>query len=207
MDGGIKIMKYVRKFSVFIISILSMCFIFGCGSEPTKSPAQVITDEIEGIKGGDREVYKNMFWHGMIDMDSDKSTKELFQNSSVKIDKAISDINYTVNSESISGDSAVVNVTLTGPELDVVWSELVNTVKKDISSGLISITNLNLEIIGERYDKIICDLLDNNMKTSTRTMDIKLEKKNGEWQINEDNLVKLTINMHPDKVKHVLNHI
>jgi len=200
-------MKYVRSCIVFCFSILVMCIMLGC-SQLAESPSQVVSKEIDNIKGGNRDLYKNMFLNGIVDINFEESEKELFKNSSVKIDRALSDITYTINSEKIFGDEAVVNVTLTGPELDLVWSKLVNCVKSDISSGAIGITNLNLEIIVDRYDKIISDFLDNNMKTSTRSMDIKLKKDNGQWKISDsDNIVKLTINVHPDNVKHILNHI
>lgn len=201
-------MKYVRKFISVAMSMLCICFMFGCGSQPAKDPSAVVSEEIDNIKDGNRDLYKNMFWHGSINMDSDKSAKELFKESSAKVDNALSNITYTINSEDIYGDEAVVNVTLTGPELDTVWSKLVNRIKDDISSRAINIANLNFETIAERYDKIISEILDENMKTSTRTMDIKLKKDNGQWKItNTDNIVKLTINMHPDRVKHVINHI
>ncbi|NME81548.1 DUF5105 domain-containing protein [Clostridium sp. SM-530-WT-3G] len=201
-------MKYVRRFISVIMSMLCIYFMIGCGSQPAKAPSVVVSEEIDNIKNGNRDLYKNMFWHGMININSDRSVKDIFQNSSRKIDKALGDITYTINSENISGDEAIVNVTVTGPELDNVWGQLVKCVKNDLSSGVIDIMNLNIETIGERYDNIISNLLDNNMKTSTRTMDIKLKKEDGQWKIsNTDNIIKLTINIHPDNVKHVLNNI
>lgn len=200
-------MKYVNKLIAVFFSAILLLSIYGCGQQPTKTPTEVVSEQIDLIKDGNRDLYRNMFWHGIINVDTKNNVKDIFKTSSVKIDEALSSMDYTVNSEKISGDNAVVNVTLTGPELDSVWSDLVQNVRNDISSGALSITKLDLDTIADRYDKIISNLLD-NMKTSTRSMDIKLVKEQGEWKIdNTDNIVKLTINMHPDKVKHVLNHI
>lgn len=199
-------MKYVKKIMAVFICMILIVISAGC-NEPSKTPSEVVSEQIDMIKDGNRDLYKNMFWHGIINIDTDKSVKDIFKNSSIKIDDAISNMDYTINSEEISGDKAVVNVTVTGPELDYVWTEIVKDVRNDISSGTIGIENMDLDTLADRYDKIICDLLD-NMKTSTRTMDVKLVKDQGEWKIsNSDNIVKLTINMHPDEVKHVLNHI
>ncbi|HCW53702.1 MAG TPA: hypothetical protein DG753_08200 [Clostridium sp.] len=200
-------MKYINKvFAVFamIIFVTSVCC---CSATPTKSPSQAVEEMIESIKGGDNSFYKNMFNKGFIKIETDKNKRELFPESSVKLDNYMKNIDYTINSEKIDGDEAVVNVTLKGPELDCILQDIIKKLRSDFSSGELTLDDLNLDSIALKYDKYVSGILD-NVKTSERTIDIKLVNKDGEWKLkNDDNIIKLTINIHPDEVKHIMNHI
>lgn len=200
-------MKYLYKVLMMAVSLVLTISFCGCGSTSEKTPSQVVTENLDYIKNGNHDIYKDMFKHGLINIESDKSAKDLFPESSVKIDNALSRMTYTINSEKINGDKAVVNVTLTGPELDSVFSELVKDVRSDFSNGLLSLSDLDIDTIASRYDKLVSGLLD-DMNISERTMDIKLVKNQGEWELKDnDNIIKITVNIHPDEVQHVIDHI
>lgn len=86
---------------------------------------------------------------------------------------------------------------MNGPDLKELFDTLISDVVKDIKSGELRITKVDIDKISKKYDNKFSELA-KNIQTTERTGDIELEKKNGKWVADTDDLCELSVNIDSD---------
>lgn len=182
--------------AVFITVILTVS-LTGCG---TKSPTKVVSESLDAIKSGNNKAFSDTLNEDISgEKNSDNST-EKYNESIEKMAESIKNITYKINSETIDGDTAKVNVTVTGPDLADVLSKFMQKAFEDAFSQAFSGKKLSEEETDAKYDKILSELLE-DVNNTDRTMDVELTKENNEWKIKDENdLIKLVVNIDPDVI-------
>lgn len=193
-------MNYFKKLLSFCVMVVLTVGLVGCG---TKSPSKVVSESLDAIKNGDNTVFSDTLNSEISNAEDQDDSTQQYSESMKKVAESIKNITYNVNSETIDGDNATVNVTVTGPDMADVFSQFLQKAFADAFSQAFSGQALSEEETNERYDNILSGLLD-NAKDTDRTMNIDLVKDNGEWKIkDEDQLVKLVLNLDPDALKNL----
>lgn len=193
-------MKVIKKIICISLGFMLLSGISGCGFDKAKerTPTEVVSQSLDYIKSGDSENIQGMLSENLpINIKGNSGLKELLPESSEKLEDALKNITYKVNSENINGNKAVVNVTVNGPDLKEPFDMMISDVVKDIKSGELRITKFDIDKVSKKYDSSFSDLI-KNVKTTERTGNIELEKKHGKWVVNMDDLSKLSININPD---------
>lgn len=193
-------MKVIKKIICISLGFMLLSGISGCGFDKAKerTPTEVVSQSLDYIKSGDSENIQGMLSENLpINIKGNSGLKELLPESSEKLEDALKNITYKVNSENINGNKAVVNVTVNGPDLKEPFDMMISDVVKDIKSGELRITKFDINKVSKKYDNSFSDLI-KNVKTTERTGNIELEKKHGKWVVNMDDLSKLSININPD---------
>lgn len=196
-----EIMRYIRRVLLMLLAVVFITRAYGCGfGGVTKTPTEVTSETLDNIKSGDSNKIQNIFeGNGLIKINSSKGLSVILPSSSDKMKKLLQNINYNVNSERIDGDDAVVNVTVTGPDLNEVFDKLISNMVNDIKSGELTSDNFDMNKMSAKYDGELSELLE-NVKTSERTGDIELEKSRGKWVIDDENeICRLAVNIDPDE--------
>ncbi|AOR23862.2 DUF4878 domain-containing protein [Clostridium taeniosporum] len=185
-------MKKLKK--LLSITLVFMLLAGVCGCAEKKTPTNTVKNYLEQVKKGENADFSKLL-NKNIEKEDEKAgeDKGKFNESEKKILDSMKNLTYKINSENIEGDSAVVNVTATAPDLAAVIGEFF---KKAISVAF-SGTNKSDEENEKMYDSMLSECLD-NVKLTERTQDIHLEKVDGEWRIiNNDELAKLLANIDP----------
>lgn len=193
-------MKVIKKIICISLGFMLLSGISGCVFDKAKkkTPTEVVSQSLDYIKSGDSENIQGMLSENLpINIKGNSGLKELLPESSEKLEDALKNITYKVNSENINGNKAVVNVTVNGPDLKEPFDMMISDVVKDIKSGELRITKFDIDKVSKKYDSSFSDLI-KNVKTTERTGNIELEKKHGKWVVNMDDLSKLSININPD---------
>ena len=190
-------MNYLKKIVAVFITVILTVSLTGCG---TKSPTKVVSESLDAIKSGNNKAFSDTLNEDISgEKNSDNST-EKYNESIEKMAESIKNITYKINSETIDGDTAKVNVTVTGPDLADVLSKFMQKAFEDAFSQAFSGKKLSEEETDAKYDKILSELLE-DVKNTDRTMDVELTKENNEWKIKDENdLIKLVVNIDPDVI-------
>ncbi len=102
---------------------------------------------------------------------------------------------YTINSEKIDGDFAIVNIKVNGPDMATAMLDYIQQVFSNGLTQAFSTSKLTEEQSKKMDDDILSKCID-NIKYTDRTEDISLTKKDGKWEIvTNDALMTLLINM------------
>lgn len=190
-------MKGVKKLLSVFVTFMIAVTITGCGG---KSPTEIVSEKLDSVKLLDSSEFSQIFGETISKDESDKDSNESFSESTKKMKEFIKNITYKVNSETIEGDTAKVNVTLNGPDISEALNQFIDKAFAEAFSQAFSEQTLSDEEANAKYDKMFAEIL-NGMKNTDRTMDIELIKENNEWKVkNENDLIKLVINIDPDKV-------
>lgn len=194
-------MKCFKKLlSIFVTCILAIA-ITGCG---TKNPTEVVMEKLDSLKADDSSEFSQVFNGTLSSDDKNKDSKDSFSESTKKMEESIKSITYIINSETIDGDKAKVNVTVNGPDMAEALNQFIDKAFSETFSQAFSGQTLSEEESNAKYDKMFVEIL-NGMKNTDRTMDIELVKENGEWTIKDENdLVKLILNINPDAVEQIV---
>ena len=183
-------MKKLKKLALILAMMLSTVLLYGCGG---KAPTAVVNEYFEKIKSGDTDV-QQLF--SMIEEESDKA-EETDENSESdnlseevqnKLLEKVKEITYTVNSETIDGDNAKVNVTVKGMDLNIVIGKVMQEAFSFALTQAFSGTEMTEEESDAYYNSLFSNYLD-EVTYSDRTSDIELTKVDKEWKISEDSII------------------
>ena len=193
-------MNYLKKLLSIFITFIVAIVITGCGA---KSPTEVLSDKLNSVKSGESSEFSQVFNGILSSDDKNKDLKDSFSESTKKMEESIKNITYTINSETIDGDKAKVNVTLNGPDIAAALNQFIDKAFSEAFSQAFSVQTLSEEESNAKYDKMFVEIL-GGMKNTDRTMDIELIKENSEWKIKDENdLVKLILNIDPDTLDQI----
>ena len=183
-------MKKLKKLALILAMMLSIVLLYGCGG---KAPTAVVNEYFEKIKSGDTDV-QQLF--SMIEEEADK-VEEADENSESdnlseevqnKLLEKVKEITYTVNSETIDGDNAKVNVTVKGMDLNIVIGKVMQEAFSFALTQAFSGTEMTEEESDAYYNSLFSNYLD-EVTYSDRTLDIELTKVDKEWKISEDSII------------------
>lgn len=181
--------KFKKIVSIMILFVMILG-VYGCGS---KSPSNVVKTYFEELKKGTNSDFTKMFGNSLESTEntskSDTKENKLSDESSKKIIESMAKLTYTINSEKIDGDSAIVNVKVNGPDMSKVLSEFMQKAFTTAFSKSFSGEKINEEEQNKLFQSILSDCL-NNITYAERTGDISLKKSNGEWKIDTDDSLK-----------------
>lgn len=187
-------MKSLKKLMTAMIAIVITLSMAACNSN---SPKSVVKKALDNIKSGNAADISDLMNGDTESKDSDTESDDAYPNSTEKMKESLKKIDYKINSETVNGDTATVNVGINGPDLAAVMGDFMKQAMADTFSEAFSGSTMTEEETDAKYDKMLCDLLD-NMKFEDRTMDINLVKENNEWTIKDsDEIVKLVLNIDP----------
>ncbi len=173
-------------------AIILVVAVSGCGA---KSPSKAMRENLDSITNGDNKAISDILGSEIQD---EEGTDSQYTEAENQMIKAVKKITYKINSETIDGNSAKVNVTVNGPDLADAFSQFMDKALADAFSSAFSEDTMTEEEMDAKYDKMFAEILE-NVKFSERTMDIEMVNENNEWKIKNDNdLIKLVTNMDPD---------
>ncbi|MGG7212644.1 DUF5105 domain-containing protein [Clostridium nigeriense] len=188
-------MRNFKKLALILAMMLSTVLIYGCGG---KTPTAVVNEYFEKIKSGDTDV-QQLF--SMVEEETENAEEnegnsqednfsEEVQN---KLLEKLKEITYTVNSETIDGDNAKVNVTVKGMDLNIVIGKVMQEAFSFALTQAFSGTEMTEEENDAYFNNLFSKYLD-EVTYSERTLDIELTKVDKEWKIKEtDTISKLLL--------------
>lgn len=184
-------MRKLKTISI-ILAIMSCVMLTGCAVKPTKVVNNYLGDLKE--KGADLKqiVQESADEDTLKTLNSDKLSGE-YDEIYEKLSNKLKDLTYKVNSESIDGDTATVNVTINGPDFNNVFKDVI----KEAFSYLMKQAFSGKQMTEEETNKYIIDVFSKHIdeaENSERTGDIKLKKVDNSWQViySEELLTLLT---------------
>lgn len=184
-------MNYLKRIVCFLTAVILVVAVSGCG---TKGPGKVMSETLDSIKKGDDKAVSEILDS---QIQAEEGTNSENVDSEKKMIEAVKKISYKINSETIDGNSATVNVTVNGPDIADALSQFMEKALSDALSSAFSGDTMTEAETDEKYDKMFAEILD-NVKFSDRTMDIEMVKDNNEWKIKDENdLIKLVTNIDP----------
>lgn len=179
-------MKLLKKISIIITLVLSITAFYGCKSKEP-SPSDTVKTYFDEIKGADEATISTLL----------SNVEETDTNSSKKMITEIQKLTYTINSESIDGEKATVNVKVNGPDMAAVIATSIQEMFTSVLSQAFSGTEMTEAEQNKLYDDIMVKALD-GVTFTDRTGDITLEKSENGWEITSDNeITKLIMNIDP----------
>ena len=183
-------MKILKKVSLLIAAIVMTTLLLqGCGS---KTPTDIVNEYLSKVQRGDSNV-EELFAIGNDEVDDKKDSDSLSQETQNNLQDKFKEITYKINSESIDGDSAKVNVTVNGMDLNIVFTKVI----QEAFSFAIGQAFTGTQMTDEENNAYFESLLNKHLEEVTyseRTGDISLIKENDEWKIQEDeSILKLLI--------------
>lgn len=179
-------MKLLKRISIIMTLVLSITAFYGCKSKEP-SPSDTVKTYFDEIKGADEATISTLL----------SNVEETDTNSSKKMITEIQKLTYTINSESIDGEKATVNVKVNGPDIATVIATSIQEMFTSVLSQSFSGTEMTETEQNKLYDDIMVKALDGVIFTD-RTGDITLEKSENGWEITSDNeITKLIMNIDP----------
>lgn len=187
---------FKKLLSIFVTFMLAIV-ITGCGA---KSPTEVVSEKLNSVKSSESSEFSQVLNGTLSSDDKNDTSKDSFGESTKKIEESIKNITYTINSETIDGDKAKVNVTVNGPDMTEALNQFIDKAFAEAFSQAFSGQTLSEEESNAKYDKMFAEIL-SEMKNTDRTMDVELVKENSEWKVkNENDLVKLILNIDSEAI-------
>ncbi|WP_195954116.1 hypothetical protein [Clostridium tertium] len=179
-------MKLLKRISIIMTLVLSITAFYGCKSKEP-SPSDTVKTYFDEIKGADEATISTLL----------SNVEETDTNSSKKMITEIQKLTYTINSESIDGEKATVNVKVNGPDIAAVIATSIQEMFTSVLSQAFSGTEMTEAEQNKLYDDIMVKALD-GVTFTDRTGDITLEKSENGWEITSDNeITKLIMNIDP----------
>lgn len=181
-------MKNLKKLAVILIFLLSTVSLYGCGGN---SPTDVVNEYFKKVKSGDSDI-QNLFT--MVEEDAKQENDEALDNESFseetqnKLLEKMKEITYTVNSETIDGDNAKVNVTVKGMDFNIVLGKAM----QEAFSYLFTQAFSGIEMTDEQSDAYFNELINKHLDEVTyseRTEDVELTKVDKDWKIKEGSAI------------------
>ncbi|WP_291648074.1 hypothetical protein [Clostridium sp.] len=179
-------MKLLKRISIIMTLVLSITAFYGCKSKEP-SPSDTVKTYFDEIKSADEATISTLL----------SNVKETDTNSSKKMITEIQKLTYTINSESIDGEKATVNVKVNGPDMAAVIATSIQEMFTSVFSQAFSGTEMTEAEQNKLYDDIMVKALD-GVTFTDRTGDITLEKSENGWEITSANeITKLIMNIDP----------
>lgn len=184
-------MKKFKKLVPFLLIFTLLIGLYGCG---TKSPSDTTKEYLEEVKKGENGDFSSLV-NKTFDKGENKAAETNKDESSKKLTESMKKLTYTINSEKIDGDKAVVNVKVNGPDVGNVMVDYMQKAVAMAFNEAFSGKEPTKEETEKLYEKLLIECL-NNIKFTDRTGDISLTKVDGKWKISgDDSLTKLLINI------------
>lgn len=190
-------MKKFRSLALILVMMLSTVLLYGCGG---KTPTNVVDEYFKKVKSGDTDV-QQLFSIVGEEIGNEEGANEVSENDNLseelqnKLLEKLKEINYTINSETIDGDNAKVNVTVKGMDLNVVLGKVIQEAFSYSIAQAFSGTEMSEEESDSYFNSLFVKYLD-EITYSDRTLDIELTKIDKEWKISEnDTIAKLLFNI------------
>ena len=173
-------MKYFKKVSLLLATMLTTTLLLhGCGG---KNPTDVVNQYLKKVKKADMNVAELV---DGIEEQEEVESKSFSEDTEKKLKKKIKGMTYKINSETIDGETAKVNVTVKGPDLNIVIAKVMQESMGFIFTQSISGTEMTEEQSNTYFDGLFSKYLD-EITYSERTDDISLIKVDGKWKIEQD---------------------
>ncbi len=152
-----------------IVLLLALCLILmtACGAS---GPSAALQADLENAKASPEEIMGEMGDDGF----GEKATEAL-------IDKVL-EFEYELGEESIDGDTATVETTITTYPFGQMFT---NVVSQFVTDALTNAGTMTDEDLTELMDKLLMDELNKAEKTYTKTIDIELVQEDGVWVVQE----------------------
>lgn len=172
--------------------MLLLTLVVGVSGCSTQSPSDTVEIYFEEVKKGENGDFSKLLNENL----NESENKEDFSDeASKKLMDSMKKLTYTINSEKIDGDSATVNVKVNGPDMATVVAKYMQEVVTMAFSQAFSGNQPTEEESDKLYNSILLKYLE-DINYTDRTEDISLTKKDGQWQINDDDaLSKLILNI------------
>ncbi|WP_193708232.1 DUF4878 domain-containing protein [Alkalibaculum sporogenes] len=184
-------MKLLKKIIVVVLFLTLVVGLSGCTNQSPSDSVELYLEQV--IKGDSGELTKllpesfNQDEFEIEDLNSYESTQKFMD--------ILKEVTYTINSESIEGNSAKVNVTINGPDMLVVIGEVFQKIMSSSISQAIEGIEYTEEEMTKLYDGLIFESLE-NVKYTERTGDITLLQIDNKWEVEEDiTLINLLTNI------------
>ena len=165
-----------NKLKVFMVSLLAMITLTGCG---TKSPSEVVNNYFDEIKKGENAQVTEYLLDNINREENNEDKEENKVNP--KVEEAmkiyISKLDAKVLSEKIDNDKATVEVEVSGFNFANIILEIIQENIENAFSGV--------EISEDDISNSILEKVKTG-KVETRTGTITLSKVDKEWKINTD---------------------
>ncbi|AIY78946.1 DUF4878 domain-containing protein [Clostridium botulinum] len=189
-------MKKLKKVLSITLVFILLSGICGCAEKQT--PSNMVKNYLEEVKKGENADFSKLLNENLEKEDGKaEEDKTKLDESEKKMINSMNKLTYKINSENIDGDSAVVNVTATAPDLAAVIGEFLPKAISVAFSSAFSENNASDEENKKVFDNILSECLD-NVTLTERTQDIHLEKVDEEWKITDGNeMAKLLANIDP----------
>ena len=153
-----------------IVLLLALCLVFmtACG---VSSPSDALKADLENAKASPEEIMGEMGDDGF----GEKATQAL-------INKVL-EFDYELGKETINGDSATVETTITTYPFGQIFTKVVTDF---IVEAYANAGNMTDEDIAALMDKLLVNELQKAEKSYTKTIKISLAKEDGIWVVQED---------------------
>ncbi|WP_026895995.1 hypothetical protein [Clostridiisalibacter paucivorans] len=183
--------------------ILVLVFTMGACSQKNKSntPENSVEAFLDSYKNGD--IIKSMeYVENKTSTEIEQIKKNFIEDKDSKSSQAFlktfSKIEYKIINSDVKKDFAIINTEITAPNLSKIIGQLIEEISSDnMSTDSIQSREDTLEkmadmdmIIG---DKLLEKINSDNIPMVTKTINIKLVKKNGSWLIKTNNEFKRAI--------------
>lgn len=184
-------MRNFKRISLLLVMVMTTSLLlFACGG---KSPTDVVDEYFTKVQKGDMDVEK------LLETAKEEVKDEAVENNTLpeatqnKLIEKIKATTYKVNSETIDGDNAKVNVTVKGMDLNIVLGKAMQEAMGFVLTQAFS----GIEMTQEETNTYMNGLLDKYLDEITytdKTGDIELTKVDNQWKIKEgDTLSKLLL--------------
>lgn len=188
-------MRNFKRLALVLVMMLSTVLLYGCGG---KTPTAVVNEYFEKVKSGNTDVQK-LFSMVEEETEGAEGNEEASESDNFseevknKLLEKIKDITYTVNSETIDGDNAKVNVTVKGMDLNIVLGKVIQESFSFVFAQAFSGTEMTEEESNNYFNSLFSKYID-EVTYSERTLDVELTKVDKEWRIKEgDTISKLLL--------------
>lgn len=178
-----------RKFILKgVLLIMSSVILLSSASCSSSSPDTIVTSFFSAIKDSDLIKAKSYL------VDNDSTLEFSNERNKSIVVKVFSMMKYDIILTKINGDSAVVNVKVTTPDMGKITLKVINAVMEKVakmSEDEMSIEISDSEEIAEQFYNEM--LSDPKVQMTTSELEINLTKKNSKWLIKGDKKFKNVI--------------
>ena len=181
-------MKALKKIALVLVLLLPTMLVYGCGKQ---SPTDVVNEYFKNVEEGLANP-EYLIASGEITEDG-LEEDSLSEEAQRKLLEKMKEITYKVNSESINGDNAKVNVTVKGIDLNIVLEKVFEEAFEFTFEQALSGDEMTDEETNAYFDGLLVKYLEETTY-SERTLDIDLTKGDEGWEVVEnETLTKLLL--------------